>query len=115
MSVEVRALFETPDMADFALGYLHDRSIQIESYTIKPTREAGGGEVPISATAVAVAPADSMSMIGHEQFYYGAVNVGWQNNRAGHTGEVELRAMVSERDAALTRAILLSAHGLRVQ
>ncbi len=123
MAIEISAIFESPDMADFALRHLRDNQVNLQSYTIQPLRyhplKRVESEPPI------LYPAGMFNGLG----IGGGGGIGMTSYTAGPvvhiphgthdaeiaSKEVVLDAFVSESDVTKARSILISAHGRKVR
>lgn len=126
METKLSALFENPDMADFALRRLRESNIQVRSFHIRPAGYSPEGEKEEGRFDAFPAPAPvnsaamGMGYMGIPGMVVGPVFTGenrWLANRPADTngGEVILLAVVPNEEIARARGVLVNARGRQIR
>jgi hypothetical protein len=130
MAVEITALFDTADSADFALRQLRNRQIVCQTFNIRPVVRTGAAAP--DGRPPAVFPMGAFNSVGEwessansgafaAQGYGTLLTDSWRREDQRDDGSdnrsraVILSVLVAEKDAAQARGVLISEHGRQVR
>ncbi len=116
MSTEIKAIFETPDNADFALMRLRDAGIQPETLNIQPLRQSKGDDIPGYTLGTHTWFANMLTPISWSAYGgRGDENITGERGRdvkdSGVKQDVVLNMMVPPQNVSDTMHILVNAGG----
>ncbi len=111
MSVILSAIFESVDVADFALADLRRGGINIEAFKIRPIH----APLVSSDHHDSLGFANNLGAFAAPTLVFNSTFMPVKDRHELRNEEVVMKVTVSDRDAANTQAQLVSANGRRVK